>query len=151
MYLDELSKYKIEIMKRLCLSKEIQSLILFSESENQGKEMMYKNIFPYAFIPDTVTDASTFICFDLEIQRVQNRTFKDINMLFWIFTHQSLMRTENGIRTDIISNEVDKILNGNKNFGLGTSELKKVLRINPAKDYHGRSLIYKTVDFNRVI
>ena len=151
MYLEELSKYKIEIMKRLCLSKEIQSLILFSESENQGKEMMYKNIFPYAFIPDTVTDASTFICFDLEIQRVQNRTFKDINMLFWIFTHQSLMRTENGIRTDIIANEVDKILNGNKNFGLGTSELKKVLRINPAKDYHGRSLIYKTVDFNRVI
>ena len=151
MYLEELSKYKIEIMKRLCLSKEIQSLILFSESENQGKEMMYKNIFPYAFIPDTVTDASTFICFDLEIQRVQNRTFKDINMLFWIFTHQSLMRTENGIRTDIIANEVDKILNGNKNFGLGTSELKKVLRINPAKDYHGRTLIYKTVDFNRVI
>ena len=151
MYLEELSKYKIEIMKRLCLSKEIQSLILFSESENQGKEMMYKNIFPYAFIPDTVTDASTFICFDLEIQRVQNRTFKDINMLFWIFTHQSLMRTDNGIRTDIIANEVDKILNGNKNFGLGTSELKKVLRINPAKDYHGRTLIYKTVDFNRVI
>ncbi len=151
MYLDELSKYKIELMKRLCLNSKIQSLILLSESQNQGKEMMYKYIFPYAFVPDTVTNSSTFICFDLEVQRVQNRTFKDINILFWIFTHHSLMRTSEGIRTDVLANEVDKILNGNSDLGLGTVELKKVLRVNPAKDYHGRHLVYKSVDFNRVV
>ena len=151
MYLEELSKYKIEIMKRLCLSEKIQSLILLSKSQNSGREMMYKNIFPYAFVPDTVTNAGTFICFDLEVQRAKNRTFKDINILFWIFTHQSLIRTENGIRTDILADEIDKILNGNKDLGLGSAELRKVLRINPAKDYHGRTLVYKTVDFNRVI
>lgn len=151
MYLEELSKYKIEIMKRLCLDTEIQSLILLSESQNQGREMMYKNIFPYAFVPNTVTNANTFICFDLEVQRVENRTFKDINILFWIFTHQSLMRTDEGIRTDLIASEVDKILNGNKDLGLGTVELKKVLRVNPAKDYHGRTLVYRSVDFNRRI
>lgn len=151
MYLEELSKYKIEIMKRLCLNSEIQSLILLSKSQNQGREMMYKNIFPYAFVPDTVTNSSTFICFDLEVQRVENRTFKDINILFWIFTHQSLMRTENGIRTDILANEIDKIMNGNKDLGLGTVDLKKVLRVNPAKDYYGRMLVYRSVDFNRAI
>ena len=151
MYLEELSKYKIEIMKRLCLSEKIQSLILLSKSQNSGREMMYKNIFPYAFVPDTVTNAGTFICFDLEVQRVENRTFKDINILFWIFTHQSLMRADGGIRTDLIASEVDKILNGNRDLGLGTVELKKVLRVNPAKDYHGRSLVYRSVDFNRVV
>ena len=77
MYLDELSKYKIEIMKRLCLDTKIQSLILLPESPKSGKEMMYKNIFPYAFVPDTVVNSTTFICFDLEIQRVENRTFKE--------------------------------------------------------------------------
>lgn len=151
MYLDELSKYKIEIMKRLCLESKIQNLILLSESQINGREMMYKNIFPYAFIPDTITNASTFICFDLEVERVQNRTFKDINILFWTFTHQTLMRTSEGIRTDILASEIDKIINGNRNLGLGTVELKKVLRVNPAKDYHGRSLIYRSVDFNRVV
>ena len=151
MYLDELSKYKIEIMKRLCLNAKIQSLILLPESQKGGKEMMYKNIFPYSFVPDTVVNSSTFICFDLEIQRVENRTFKDINILFWIFTHQSLMRTNEGIRTDLIASEVDKILNGNRDLGLGTVELKKVLRVNPAKDYHGRNLVYRSVDFNRVV
>jgi len=151
MYLDELSKYKIEIMKKLCSNNKIQSLIMLYKTQNQGREMMYKNIFPYAFIPDTVTNASTFICFDLEVERVQNRTFKDINILFWIFTHQTLMRTSEGIRTDILADEIDKIINGNRNLGLGTVELKKVLRVNPAKDYHGRSLLYRSVDFNRVV
>lgn len=154
MYLEELSKYKIEIMKRLCLSEKIQSLILLSEPQNteyQGKEMMYKNIFPYAFVPDTVTSARTFICFDLEVQRVENRTFKDIDILFWTFTHQSLMRTGEGVRPDLVANEIDKIINGNRDLGLGTVELKKVLGVNPAKDYHGRSLIYRSVDFNRAI
>ena len=81
MYLEELSKYKIEIMKSLCLDEKIQRLILLTPPNN-GKEMMYKNIFPYSFVPDTVTKAGTFICFDLEIKRVQNRTFKDIDVLF---------------------------------------------------------------------
>ena len=76
---------------------------------------------------------------------------KDISILFWTFTHQTLMCTSEGIRTDILASEVDKIINGNRNLGLGTVELKKVLRVNPAKDYHGRSLLYRSVDFNRVV
>lgn len=151
MYLEELSKYKIEIMKRLCLNSKIQTLILLYESQNQGKEMMYRYIFPYAFVPDTVASSNTFICFDLEVQRVENRTFKDINIMFWTFTHQSLMRTDEGIRTDILADEIDKILNGNRDLGIGTVELKNVGRVNPAKDYHGRTLLYKAVDFNRVV
>lgn len=151
MYLEELSKYKIEIMKSLCLDEKIQRLILLLPSQNNGKEMMYKNIFPYSFIPDTVTKASTFICFDLEVKRVQNRTFKDIDVMFWIFTHQTLMRTNDGIRIDLLANEVDNIFNGNKNFGLGTMELKLVTLMSPAKDYHGKTLVYRSVDFNRVI
>lgn len=151
MYLEELSKYKIKIMKALCMSRSIQQLILLKESVNEGREMMYTNIFPYSFIPDTVTKASTFICFEIEVKRVLNRTFKDINILFWIFSHQSLIRTEEGIRPDVLANEVDKMFNGNRDLGLGTTELKLVTLINPAKDYHGRTLVYKSTDFNRVV
>ena len=75
-------------MKRLCLNSKIQSLILLSESQNHGKEMVYKYIFPYAFVPDTVTNSSTFICFDLEVQRVQNRTFKDKYLILDIYASQ---------------------------------------------------------------
>ena len=59
--------------------------------------------------------------------------------------------TNEGVRTDVLSDEVDKIMNGNKDLGLGTVELKTVGRVNPAKDYFGRTLVYRSVDFNRVI
>ena len=43
-------------------SDKIQNLILLSESQRNGREMMYKNIFPYAFVPDTVVNSiSEFI------------------------------------------------------------------------------------------
>lgn len=71
--------------------------------------------------------------------------------MLWIFSHQSILRTNEGVRTDILSNEVDKIMNGNKDLGLGTTELKTVGRVNPAKDYFGRTLVYRSVDFNRVV
>ena len=60
MYLDELSKYKCEIMKRLCENPKIQVLILSKESLNPKKELMYKYIFPYAFVPDTVTNSVVY-------------------------------------------------------------------------------------------
>lgn len=52
--------------------------------------MMYKNILQYTFIPDIVLNSSKSIYLYLEIQRVKNKIFKDINILFWTFTHQSL-------------------------------------------------------------
>ena len=55
------------------------------------------------------------------------------------------------MRTDVLADEVDKIMNGNKDLGLGTTELRTVGRVNPAKDYFGRTLIYRSVDFNRVV
>ena len=151
MYLDELSKYKSKVMQMLCENPKIQVLILSKESLNPKKELMYKYVFPYAFVPDTVTNSSTFICFDIEVKRVENRSFKDLSIMFWIFSHQSILRTNEGVRTDVLADEVDKIMNGNKNLGLGTVELKTVGRVNPAKDYFGRTLVYRSVDFNRVL
>ena len=151
MYLEEISDYKIKIMKALCQSKSIQKLVMLRESTREGREMMYTNIYPYSFVPETVTKANTFICFEIEVKRVLNRTFKEMDIIFWIFTHQSLIRTNEGIRPDVLSNEVDKIFNGSREFGLGTTELKIVSLVNPAKDYHGRTLVYKSTEFNRVV
>lgn len=152
MYLDELSSYKIEIMKTICLNENIISLLRPSNKPGMtGKDMMYKYIFPYVFINDTITEVSTFICFDLSVPRVQNRTFKDVTMDFWIFTHDSLMRCESGLRLDTLASLVDRLLNGNRNFGLGEVSLKTVKRCHVAKDYYGIILTYRTVDFNRKV
>ena len=59
------------------------------------------------------------------------------------------MRTPKGLVTDLLTTEIDKLINGNNCFGLGRVELKSWDKFTPAEDFHGTTLVYRTVDFNR--
>ena len=81
--------------------------------------------------------------------RIINRSFSDFNIYIWIIAHERTMRTPKGLVTDLLTTEVDKLINGSNGFGLGRVELKSWDRFTPAEDFHGRTLVYRTVDFNR--
>lgn len=151
MLLNEFFDYKNELMKTLCCNKEIVRLI--TDSSNApvpNYNLAYRQIFPFEFIPETVDDGLTFICFDVDIVDVQDKTFYAPALYIWIFTHKSKLRLdEGGIRTDQLSVEVNKELNGSRYFGLGELELFSVGRFSPITDYQGRVLTYSARDFNR--
>ena len=54
-----------------------------------------------------------------------------------------------GLLLDTLSAELDKMLNGNRYFGLGDLKLYSVTRFVPITDYRGRCLSYSARDFNR--
>ena len=144
MMLDEFFNYKNELMKTLCTTESIVNLI------GGSIDLAYKNIFPFEFIPETVDNGETFICYDVDVINVENRTFLYPALYIWIFTHKSKLRlSEGGIRTDSLAVEVNKILNGSRYFGLGELYLKQVERFSPITDYQGRVLTYIAKDFNR--
>lgn len=151
MYLDEFFDYKNQLMKDICCDEEIAKLI----TNNKGKDvpnhkLAYTQVFPYEFVPDTINDAQTIICFDVDIADVENKTFYLPVLYIWVFTHASLLRLpEGGVRIDQLSSEIDKVLNGSRFYGLGELELKSVGRFSPIQDYYGRVLTYKARDFNR--
>lgn len=151
MQLEELFDYKNKIMKELCTNEKIFKLIIDNDNNvNPNYSLAYKHIFPYEYIPETVDDAQTFICFDVDITEVQNKTFYMPVLYFWIFTHKSKMRLkEGGIRIDTLCSEIDCVFNGNRNFGLGEMNLHSVERFSPILDYQGRVLTYYAKDFNR--
>lgn len=150
MHLDEITKYKQEIMKQICKNEAILQYIRPKNAPDMaGRDMLYKYVFPYSYVPETTQEASTFLCFDVDIPNVQNRTFKDCRIMVWMFCHNSLMRCEKGTRLDLLADEIDRMLNGSRAFGLGTLELDEALRFHPVADYWGRELAYNAVDFNR--
>ena len=151
MKLDEFFFYKNRLMKELCSSKEIVSLVTENEdSQVPNHTLAYTQIFPYEYIPETVSNASTFICFDVDIADVQNKTFYLPVLYIWVFTHKSKIRLPSGgIRTDKLCSEIDSLLNGSFYYGLGDMDLKSVGRFSPITDYQGRVLTYATRDFNR--
>lgn len=151
MELSEFFGYKNQLMKDLCCNKQIVALVTDNpDSSVPNHTLAYSQIFPYEFIPETVDNGQTFICFDVDIADVQNKTLYTPVIYIWVFTHKSKMHLKNdGIRVDKICSEIDKMLNGSRYYGLGELNLSSVGRFSPIIDYQGRVMTYYTKDFNR--
>lgn len=146
----ELTEYRKTIMQTLCSDSNIVSLLLDkSDITVPCRELMYSKIFPYAYTPDTTKEASTFICFRIDTPEVKDKTCKEMNIAFYTFTHQSLMRTSNGLRPDLIGEAIDRLFNGNLGLGLGRVKLEGMADISPINGYHGISIEYSVMEFNR--
>jgi len=118
-------------------------------TENVGA-LVYKQVFPFEYVPDTVDHSKTFICCEVDIREVVSKTFLLPTLYIWVFTHQSkLQLPTGGVRTDKLSSEIDKIVNGSRYFGLGELNLFSARRFTPISEYQGRVLTYNATDFNR--
>lgn len=151
MQLEELYDYKNLLMKELCSDERIVKLVTNNPNAavpNHG--LPYTQIYPYEFIPETVGEGKTFICFDLDITDVPNKTYYVPTLYVWCFTHKSLLRLESGgCMLDELCVSINDLLNGSRYYGLGTLDLKRLRRFSPITDYLGRLLMYETIDLNR--
>lgn len=151
MLLNEFFDYKSELIRTLCSSKDIVRLILDNkEPVVPNYDLAYKHIFPYEYVPDTVDEGKTFICFDVDIAQVTDKTYYKPTLYIWAFTYKTkLQLSSGGVRTDELARIINKELNGSRNYGLGTLELKSINGFAPIKDYLGRQMVYTATDFNR--
>ena len=150
-YLEEFTEYKQTLMKALCTSDSIVQLLkLDTDNPNiTGKDMRYSRIFPYNYVPLITENATTYICFTVTAPTVKNDIISELCLTVYVFTHQDLMRTDKGIRTDLLVSEIDKLLNGSTDYGLGRVTLKycDVLQV-PVRGYTGLYSVYYVKDFN---
>lgn len=150
MYLDEVIEYRDTIVQQLIKSDKIIKLLGTDESRpTKPSDMVYKYLFPYNRIIDKTTEAGNYLCFDIVAPRIINRAFTDFRIYFWIISHDRWMQTPKGLAGDLLSIEIENIMNGSRKFGLGTTELTGWDVFTPAENFYGRILTYRTVDFNR--
>lgn len=148
MQLKELFDYKNQLMKDLLTTPRIVELL--TDEDNVGAELAYKQVFPCEYIPETVQEGKTFVCFDVDIQKSLNKTFLIPVINIWVFTHRSKLRLpEGGVRTDALCAEISQKINGSRFYGLGELELESVRRFAPMTDYQGKCLTFTARDFNR--
>jgi hypothetical protein len=149
--LEELYDYKNLLMKQLCSDEKIVKLVTNNPNAavpNHG--LPYTQVFPYEFVPETVDDGKTFICFDLDITDVPNKTYYIPTLYVWCFTHKSLLRLdEGGCLLDEMCKSINELLNGSRYYGLGALKLRRLNRFAPITDYLGRVLTYTATDINR--
>lgn len=151
MQLQDFFDYKNKLMEDLLTNETIVNLIDEDVRFEDAKSLAYNNIFPYEFVPGTVQDGKTLICFDVDIQRVPNKTFLYPTLFVWVFTHKSLLRLPNGggVRTDRLCHEICKQINGSREYGLGELNLYSVKRFAPMTDFQGKVITFEMKEFNK--
>lgn len=151
MQLEEFFDYKNRLMEDLLTSKQIIKLLSDDcKTIRKPDSLMYSQVFPYEYIPETVTHGYTFICSEVEIQRTSSKTFLTPALYVWVFTHKSKIRLpEGGVRTDKLCSEIAKTINGSRFYGLGELDLYSVKRFAPITDYQGKVMLFQAKDFNR--
>lgn len=154
MHLEEFYDYKNRLVQELCSDPDVVRLVTGNpEAAVPNHALPYTQVFPYEFVPETIDDGQTYICIEVDITSVPNKTFYLPVLYIWVFTHKSRMRvqTERGgsVLVDELSAVIDSKLNGSRYYGLGTLELDSALHFKPVNDYLGRALVYRARDFNR--
>ena len=152
MQLEDFYNYKTQLAKDLLTEPEIVKLLNddpYTEIEDP-KELMYKQVFPYEYIPETVEHGRTFICSDVDVEAADSKTFLRAKLMVWVFTHSSLMRLpEGGVRVDKLAAEICKKINGSRMYGLGELSLASSKRFAIMTDYCGKVLTFYLTDYNR--
>lgn len=118
---------------------------------DEAEKLAYTQVFPYEYIPATIQDGLTYICFDVDVQSVSNKTFLEPVLYVWVISHRSTLRLpEGGVRPDKICSEVCKVINGSRYYGLGELNLYSVKRSAPTTDYQGKLMTFYAREYNRL-
>ena len=149
--LRELFDYKNKLMEDILTSGKIVGLIEDGMTVAEADGLRYTQVFPYEFVPDTVEHGKTFVCFDVDILGVENKTFIHPVIYVWVFTHKSKMRAQGGgVRVDNLVSEIASVLNGSRYYGLGELDLRSVKRFAPMTDFQGKYMVFDAKDYNRL-
>lgn len=152
MQLDEFFEYKNQLVKDLVTDDRVVRLLSDDATPpGDATSFVYTQIFPFEFIPDTVETGRTYICCDVDVQKVPNSLFLTPSIYVWVFTHKSLLRLpEGGVRTDRLCSVISNILNGSRYYGVGELDLSSVRRFAPIQDYQGKVMTFTATEFNRL-
>lgn len=151
MQLEDFYDYKNQLMEDILTTDSIVELLV-DEPPEDSAELAYKQVFPCEYVPETVQDGYTFICFDVDVQKAMNKTYLLPTVYVWVFTHRSRLRLPDGggIRVDKICSEIAKKINGSFKYGLGELDLYSVKRFAPMTDYQGKVMTFYATEFNRL-
>jgi hypothetical protein len=151
MQLEEFYNYKNQLIGDILGNETIVSLMTDDEeTRNKPELLVYSQIFPHEYIPETVEHGAVFICCDVDIQQSANKPFLKPTLYVWVFAHKSKLKLPGGgVRTDKICAELAKTINGSRYYGLGELELYAVRRFAPMNDYQGKAMTFNAVDYNR--
>lgn len=147
--LQNISTYEAQVMQILCSNKSIQQLLDNKTDKYNPNNIKWENIRPDTYIPDTTAQADNYITYSISGKAV-DKTVALLLIDFYVFSHTSLLRTNEGKRTTLIASAIDSEFNGTNRIGLGVMKLVGFDgNFSVGKDYHGYKITYAVNSYNQ--
>lgn len=132
-------------------NQEIVDLLASNEEDRLSPfNLLYKNLYPYKYIPGVQSDAMSYITMTIRDIRKPNNSnaFKFAKLTFYVIVHNSLIGTGDGLRHWRLLNAIDEVFNGNSNFGIGKLEFDGADELSLNENYVCYWISYKSCNFN---
>ena len=145
-------RYKNKLINTIVTSPELVALVnddYIDDGECVDSEYLtYKQIFPYYYIPETQTEAKSYVIMKVNGLGIMGKLYNKVEVYICVMSHQDIMEVKGGTRIDLMGEIVEELFNGRDDFGFGEMELKSDVEVNINTTYRGRELRFVVEDFN---
>lgn len=159
--MEKLGEYKMEVLKRCIEDEELAKLLrydsedaLFKPAIAEPSKLMYDRVYPFRFVPAPVEVQGTFLTLGASGFRRHQEDYKIYDdyqsgeIYFYFFTHVDLMRTDSGVRQDLMLGRISSLFDGTKGIGMGEMKLRYVNELWMHNNkFGGYSVAFTITDF----
>lgn len=164
----ELGQNKNEVMMKLLENDNIVKCLINNQSnfltpsipiDFDRSTLIFENLYPYRFVPDTQTEAKTLITMKFGY-KPNGKIIKNGSIYFYIICHNSLLRTDYGsLRYDMLLSYIDDTFNSlqdlslkdsfasSRDLGFGKLPFYETDEFVVDKNWSGTYIAYKLTDF----
>lgn len=157
-YLDELINYKENVIAALAGSQSVMGLLANKPNldleSSEAEELLERNIFDYDYIDGSLERHDAYIMVDDELIQPTSGTFNKWYLYVQIVCAKAfndidkkIFRGVKGNRRDNLAREIDMLLNGSRDYGVGKLALLSVSPATVPDKFTSLLLTYEIRDF----
>ena len=146
-------RYKKKLITVIATSPELVALINDDYIDENGEcvdsdELIYKQIFPYYYIPETQNEQKSYVIMKVNGLGIKNKIYNKAEVFICVISHQGIMKVKGGTRIDKMGEIVEELFNGRDDFGFGEMELVSNIESEINTTHRCRILRFMVEDFN---
>ena len=146
-------RYKKKLITAIVTSPELVTLINDDYIDENGEcvdsdELIYKQIFPYYYIPETQNEQKSYVIMKVNGLGIKNKIYNKAEVFICVISHQGIMKAKGGTRIDKMGEIVEELFNGRDDFGFGEMELVSNIESEINTTHRCRILRFMVEDFN---
>ena len=158
-YIDELIDFKENVILAIGNSQKVLGLLAddpnIDVDSDEADTILERNIFDYDYVQETIKRSDAYIMVETEMASNASGSINRWVVYVQIVCYKDFVKLDKktkfkgvkGNRRDNLAREIDKLLNGSTEFGIGKLTLRRAASADVPEEFTSKLLTYEINDF----